>query len=176
MTDNNKNDEKRVKAIFQEAQKASLESDPFMKTRVLAELRIAKEKKRGLFWKSLAFASPVAVAAALLLVFFFSTPSFKASVNSNVLVKVEIKEIKSQIAYAEIDLPTGVQFYSSSYPEIALDRSLVLAIDDDFINGHIPIVIKSEETGTKKIKVNLLDQDKRTIEKRFIKINFTSHT
>ena len=171
----NKNEE-IIKSIFQEAEKLPLDSDPFMKTRILAELRIAKERERSLIWKSLAFTSPVIVAAVLLLVFFFWSSSFKAGINQNILVKIEIKEIKSQIAFAQIELPEGVSFYSKSYPEISRDRTLLLAIDDSFVTGHIPIVIKSSEAGSKKLKINFLDANKRSIEERFIKINFRDAT
>ena len=176
MTDNENKNEEIIKSIFQEAEKLPMDSDPFMKTRILAELRIAKERKRSLFWKISAFASPAIAVALLLLILFLKSPSFNASVDKNILVKIEVKEMKSQIAFAQIELPEGVHFYSKLYPEISKNRKLVLAVDDSFVKGYIPIIVKSEEAGSKKLTINFLDANQKSIEKRYIKIKFTNAT
>ncbi len=174
MTNYEKENEQRIKTLFQEAQKQPLDSNPFLKTRILAELKLAKEKKRSLMWKSFAFVSPLVVAAALLIVFFLQSSSFNAVINQNILVKIEVKEIDPKVAFAEIELPDGVYFHSKLYPDISKKRTLLFVIDESFLGGHIPIVIKSEKTGSKKLKVNFLNSEQKSVEKRFIKINFDS--
>ena len=112
MSDNNRNNEERVKAIFENARKYDPQADPFMKSKVMAKVMIERERSVKRLWKGFAIFSPVAIAAVLLLVFFLSGPvAFNASVNSKVLVKIEIKEIKSELAFAQIELPDGVSFF-----------------------------------------------------------------
>lgn len=171
MTNEDENRDK-VRSIFEKAQKLPIESNPFMKTRILAELRVAREKKRSFIWKSLALASPVFVAAVLILIFLFYGPSFKANIDQNILVKIEISEMKNEIAFAQIELPEGVYFYSKLYPQISEKRALVLAIDEGFVKGSIPIVVRSKEAGSKKLKVNFLDAEQKTVSSRYIKIDF----
>lgn len=175
MSDFDQNAEKRVKQIFEDAEKISLSPTPYLKTRILAEVRSSELEANGKSWKRWAIVSPVAVAVILLITFLLWTPAFKVSINQHVLVKVEVKQIKDlKVAYAEIELPEGVAFYSDRYPEMNSQRILTLGWSPSPAKSHLPFIIQSSTPGTKTIRVKFFDESRTLVIEKSLKISFKS--
>lgn len=168
-----KDTEERVRQIFRSDERAEFKPSQLLEVKVMAELdRLDSEvsKKR---WKWFAILSPVAVSALFLIFLNFQEPHFNVSVNRQVVVKLEVGDVKSlPIAYAEIDLPEGVEFYSERNPEIIKERSLMLAWESVVKNSHLPFVVKSSSGGMKRINIRFFDDMMNLVSEKSLKINF----
>lgn len=170
--------EERTKQIFAGLRQTDLGKAPLgLKTRVLAELRERRATRKARFWKWAAILSPVtsaAVAAVVWLGLQQQPSAFEAAVNRNILVKIEVADLRSeQIAFAEIELPDGVRFESSTYPELREKRSLVLAWSGSLEQASLPLVVRASDTGLKSVKVRFLNKERQTVEEKTVKIRFT---
>ncbi|MCM2321998.1 MAG: hypothetical protein NDJ90_01920 [Oligoflexia bacterium] len=154
------------------------EPSPFLKTRVLAELREQRRQRsvRSVWalWKpALGFSA----AAALMLVLWTGReargPVFPATAGQPVAVKVDMKEWGGQkVASAKVELPRGVRFYSRSFPAIEQKSTLDLAWKEDGAPGALPIVVKADENGLKTVRVKFFDEGKKLVGERLLKIRF----
>jgi hypothetical protein len=168
----------RIATLLRKARDEAPEPSPFLKTRVLARLRATtleqEQKTRLRFWKSIALLGPALSAAAVFVFLAFPRAEFHAQVNSPVAVRVQIDQAPrgEMIAFAEIELPAGVHFYSSRFAELRDQRTLFVAWDSKAERRHLPIAVQSDSTGTKKIRVKLLDSGRHLVEVREITIRF----
>lgn len=164
---------KKVQQILESAKNVNLPtSAPFMKTRVLAILEERKNAKKMLFWKWIGFLSPVASVVAFVLFTYVSTPTFTADIMQPVMVKVELKQASDiEVAFAEIELPEGVFFYSAKFPELKDKRSIRVAWSALKAN-ELPLVVSSNHTGKKTIQINLKGQDENKVGEKKIQILF----
>jgi hypothetical protein len=173
-----------TRAVLGRLREERITAPAFLDTRVLARvqatLRERREGHRGLlFWKALALSSlllAVAIGSHDLIrghgeqIAHFNAPARKA-----MLVNVEVQPLETaRIAYAEIDLPEGVGFYSTSHPELVTQRRLVLnwAARDRAIS-RFPFAILSNVAGLKKVHVRFRDSDDNLVEERSYQIQFT---
>ncbi len=163
-----------IRNLFSEAEESLQGPTPYMRTRILANLREGRANQRTLLWKRLAFSSPIVSAIVLAVVFLNgSEPAFRASVNEKVLVKVEVQGMKEMpVSFAEIELPSNVFFYSEKYPELASQKQIRLAWSYVQEMGSLPIVIQSRDAGIKPVKVRFLDHDLKLVKEREIAIQF----
>jgi hypothetical protein len=174
---NNQHDENKrlVDLVFNEARQMDLHPSPYMKTRILAELRDRKSRKQSVnLWKRVA-AGCFAMALGLLIwTSTMKSTAFEAVVNQPYVVRVEMAELQTElIAGAEIELPDGVYFYSEAYPELKEKRNLDLAWNGNLNKPVLPFVINGEHKGIKEVKVKFFDRERKVIAERALKIAFS---
>ncbi len=170
--------EKKSKEIFETFKRSSLGASPYLKTRVLAELDAKKRHQTVVFWKRTAIASTASLFLLIvaLLFMFNREPSegFNAFTGQPLLVKVSISDIKDyNVAYAEVELPEKVTFYSKTNLDVMGARSLTLFNEPS--DKDLPFVIRSEEKGVKEVKVTLYDDSDQVILEKKINIKFVNH-
>lgn len=171
------NEEQRAKAIFAKARSADAGPSVYMKTRVLAELRERRQALSLRRWKFWGVASPVASAFLIAIGFLAGhsptqAPDLTASTHRLVAVRIELSQVKNA-NFAEIILPEDVHFYSEKFPTLEQKQSITMAWSGGAENTKLPVVIRSDELGRKKIEIRILDQNRRVIEKRSLNIEFT---
>ncbi|MEQ1877154.1 MAG: hypothetical protein ABL958_10940 [Bdellovibrionia bacterium] len=161
-------------AAFASARQMDLQPSPYMKTRILAELRDRKSRTQSVsLWKRVAVACSAMAAVALIWTSMSKSTAFEAVVNQPYVVKVEMAELQKElIATAEIALPDGVTFYSENYPELREKRNLELAWNGDLKQAVLPFVINGGHKGLKEVKVRFFSADKKVVAERVLKIDF----
>ena len=86
---------------------------------------------------------------------------------------MEVAELRgSAIAYAEIELPDDVTFYSEKYPDLHEERGLRLAWLERYEKDALPIVVRSSTPGLKRVELRFLDQNGTVLEERQLEIDF----
>jgi hypothetical protein len=164
---------KIIQELFRKANPEIGGPTPYLKTRVLARLREQKSRSHAFKWKWFAALSSASTLGLLAFFLLNSNPDFTARSGQPVLVKVELQNLNvTTVAYAEIELPEGVHFYSGKYPEMNGKRSLTLAWDSSFDQGKLPFVVKSDEAGSRKIHIFLKDGNNRVVGEKFVQIRF----
>jgi hypothetical protein len=177
MHDKDKENELQIKGIFAEAQKTELAPSAFLKTRILANIRGLQMEKQNRIFKRFAFAAPIAAIILVLLIIFIPESGMQIMTNQNVLVKIEIKEIGSlDIAYAEIDLPDGVTFYSVRHPEINSQQNITIAWTPQTETSKLPFIINAKTAGKKAIKIKFFDDNNNLVKEKSLNINFRANS
>ncbi len=168
------NEDQKIQALFKAANAEIGGPTPYLKTRVLAHMR--EKNSRVSIWSWKGFAVLSTVTSLMLAVILFQkggSSDFIAATGKPVLVKVELEQVQnSQIAYAEIVLPEGVNFYSAQFPELKDQRSLSLAWNESVQNAKLPFVIQSNLAGIQKIKVLMKDGNNNVLREKTIVISF----
>ena len=173
MVDSNNDDEGRIRQIFRVADEELSGPDPLLKRRILAHLEEAAIQAKLRRWRRWAILSPLAAALLLLVIFAQRPGAFEAQVNTAVLIRVEVEELRgSDIAYAEIELADDVSFYSKTYPELEGEREIRLAWIDRYEKDALPIVVQASRPGLKRVKLRFLDRNDAVLEERELKIDF----
>jgi hypothetical protein len=163
-----------VEKAFNEARQMDLQPSPYMRTRILAELRERKSLYLTVaLWKRLAGGSIALVLGLLIWTSTKKATGFEAVVNQPYAVRVEMAELQTElIAGAEISLPDGVYFYSEAYPELKEKRSLDLAWNGSLSQSVLPFVINGSEKGKKDVKIKFFDNQRKVIAERTLNIEF----
>jgi hypothetical protein len=173
MNERSNNDEQRVKEIFRQAERNPLEPSPFLKTRILARVREAKAERSRFHWKVWALASSAATLLLLTVILWPMKSALIANVNQQVAVRVEVKALdKNIVAYAKVELPDGVSFVSTKYPELEKEREVSLAWMPEFDRSGLPVVIQASSVGKKTIRILLLDRNNAVRETKEVTITF----
>ena len=177
MNDLDTQTEQSVKRILAEARRAAPEPSPYLKTRVLAELRSRNQERKLRVWKFLALGSGAFSALIVASLFLVSKSakdgSYVAQVNERVLIRVEVEKLQGQgVKFAEVELPKGVQFYSERYPELKDLRSVTLAWNESMDLSRLPVVIQATEAGSKKIRIRFLGSDHALLKEQQVTIKF----
>lgn len=175
--------EKLVANAFAIARRTPVAASPFLETRILAELKTRKERhswSRQLFiWRALA-----ATCAALTL-FVVSREllpgsgkhTFQAQARQAMVVSVEVQSLESSpIAFAEIDLPEGVSFFSKAHPELAGQRNLMIpwSPEPGKALARFPFAIRGEKTGEQLLHVRFRDSSGALVTERALHIKFNA--
>jgi len=174
----NMNHEALVKQALREVKSIGLASSPYLKTRVLAELRDRKQDSilsKIKLWKRIALVSTSLCLGLTLFSFYKQTPNeqmLQASINIPYMVKLSINEFQGKFESAEISVPDGVTFYSKSYPAIQKQRILELEWENSLGRSHLIFVVKGMELGEKKVKVKFYDSQGALISEKTLKIDF----
>jgi hypothetical protein len=160
-----------LKQVFDGLRALPIEADPYLDTRVLAQLRERKRSGHSLaWWRRLAIGSSAvsAVALALLVVWFVRGTTYEAFVDQPFVVRIELKDLnQDKIAKARIELPEGVYFDIEQYPELKDQKTLTLhwtKRDSEVF----PFVLSATEAGVKTVKVKFFnDRDDVVAERIF---------
>ena len=170
--------EKSVKEIFAQARKIPVAEIPYLETRVMAHLMERQHHRVGLnFWKALS------VVSLLLCVFVISRQSFhpnrgnevslQASVDEAMVVRVGLERLDANnVAYAEIDLPPGVYFYSKAHSDLMNEKNLMIAWNQPQGAKSFPFAIQAKETGKRQIFVRFLDRNHKLVAERILNMQF----
>jgi len=173
VVDSNDENEDRIRQLFRTADEGLPEPSPSLETRILAHLKQEATRAKLRRWRRWAILSPVAAAVVLLVVFAQRPPLLEAPVNTAVLIRVEVRELRgSDIAYAEVELADDVTFYSKRYPELEQEREIRLAWTDRYEKEALPIVVQASRPGIKEVKLRFLDRNDVVLEERALKIDF----
>jgi len=174
-------DAPELSTLFSNARKTFFKTSPYLKTRVLANLRVRNQhKKRVSLWRWVALS-----ASSLALVGFISVAwlSRKATISENTFqaqtetpfaVRVEVAALSDQaIEFIEVELPEGVYFHSKKHPAIREQRTLVVHWSPERSQKRFfPFVISSEKTGVSVVKVKFMGADQKPISHKMVKIDF----
>ena len=173
MVDSNREIEDRIRQLFAAGDGALPEPSPFLETRILARLTENAHRAKLRRWRRWAILSPLAAGALVLSIFVYRPAEFQAPVNTSILIRVEVEELRgSAIAYAEVELPDDVTFYSEKYPELTEEREIRLAWLDRYEKDSLPIVVRASTPGLKRVKLRFLDQNETVLEERQLEIDF----
>lgn len=167
--------EKKVKSVFEKARSLTYEPSPYFETRVLAELRDRKSRQHGLiFWKRVAFAASTACLAVFLYVYLFvGTTIYNAEIHQAVAIRVELaKPAEGEIAFAQVDLPEGLRFYSQRHPELQNQKQLQIAWDSIKDKKFLPFVVMADHTGIQIVTVSFYDSENALVAKKTLRIRF----
>jgi hypothetical protein len=168
-------EEIQLNALFARVRAADIEAPPYLKTRVLAQLRDLKKQNRSLlFWKALS-------AGSLLGLLFLGALSFNLYQKSNsdgltkqaYVIHIDFNQAdRDVVAKAEVELPEDVHFVSSK-KEIREERTLSLPVDVKVAGrGKLPFVVTSDYSGEKEIKVRLLNENNELVREQILKLKF----
>jgi hypothetical protein len=167
------NNERRVNGLFRQADEIPLEPSPFLKTRILAHVREARAKRSGLCWKVWALASSAASLLLLALVLWPMKSSLIANVDQKIAVRVEVAALEDNVvAYAKVELPEGVSFVSTKYPELQKARGVTLAWIPEFERHGLPVIIQASSPGRKTVRILLLDRNHAVRKTKEVTITF----
>jgi hypothetical protein len=173
VVDSSNEDEGRIRQIFRAADEGLPEPNPFLEKRILAHLEEATARARLRRWRRWAILSPLAAALLLVVVFAQRPAVFEAQVDTAVLIRVEVEELRgSDIAHAEVELADDVIFYSKRYPELGEEREVRLTWVDRYEKDALPIVVQARRPGLKRVKLRFLDRSGAVLEERELKIHF----
>ena len=173
MVDSNREIEDRIRQLFDAGDEALPEPSPFLKTRILARLTENAEQAKLRRWRRWAILSPLAAAALVLAILVYRPAEFQAPVNTSVLIRVAVEELRGDaIAFAEIELPDDVTFYSEKYPELIEEREIRVTWLDQYEKDALPIVVRASTPGLKRVKLRFLDQNEAVLEERQLEIDF----
>jgi hypothetical protein len=169
--------EQNVKRLLAEARRAAPEPSPYLKTRILAELRSRNQERTVRIWKFLALGSgafSALIVASLFMISKSNEGTYVAQVDERVLIRVEVQKFEGQkdVRFAEVDLPAGVHFYSEKYPELKEQRSVTLAWNNDMNLTRLPVVIQASESGSKKIRIRFLGSEHELVKEQQVTIKF----
>jgi hypothetical protein len=171
--------EKDISNLFANAKEDfASEINPYLKTRILAN--VAANPATDNIWSFLQnpwlmFLQGGLVALVLIFAFNkFNEGQIQGMVGQAYAINIELEKInKNTIAFIKIDLPSEVQFYTKSSESFLKDkRTLTLPISTLEAFEKFPVVIKSHNKGLKQIKLTLLDDKKKIVKERHIKMNF----
>jgi hypothetical protein len=171
-------DEQRMKQIFRNIGNSAPEPSPFLKTRVLAQLREEQRLDAQKSWGSIFKYLTAGLVSALALVVSYQTlvknsGALRAQSSRPVALRLETKDLKAKgVSHAKIELAEGMAFYSAQFPEIQEHRILDLRLENDEIGQPLAIVIRSHETGSKSVKVQFFDDNEQVVAERIVKIRF----
>lgn len=164
------------KAALQSLKSLSMEPSPFLKTRVLAQMRERKQEKVGFFKKYFMHAG---LATAFLFVITFSFLQNKTvmptyTTGQDYVIRMDIRPYKdSKIAYAEVVLGDGkVEFSSSKFSEISAQKKLTVSWENLVEKQFLPIVIKGMRAGQSKVVVNFYDSENNLVKSQDVNLNF----
>jgi hypothetical protein len=171
-----------LKEVFAKARSQKLEASPFLETRVVARVQEAGRKaSRLMIWKT--FSALCAAAGLAVVAFRVGLPTgangqsatFAARVNEGLVVRVEFQKFdRERIAFAEIDLPPGVFFYSKKNPGLREKRTLMIAWDKSNPKPYFPFAIEGKDTGSRVVYVRFLDENYGVVGERKLDIRFSA--
>jgi hypothetical protein len=163
-----------LNSLFQQARKADFEPSPYMRTRILAQLRDdQKPAARIKIWKLF-----TAISLSALVLVSAYTLNLMSKIESNgvvtqaYVIHVNFNENDlAQVAKAEVVLPDDVNFVSKGLAQNK--RSLKLPIDVKSVGrGKLPFVVTSKTDGEKLIRVRLLDENDNLIREQDLNFKF----
>ncbi len=150
-----------IKTVFNGLRQLPHEAEPYLETRVLAQLRERRKHGNSLvWWKRLAIGTSAfsALAVALLVVWFVRGTTYEAFVDQPFVVRIELKDLNQEkIAKARIELPPGVRFDIEQYPELKDAKTLTLHWTKQDSTGVFPFVLSATEAGLKTVKVKFFN-------------------
>lgn len=171
--------ELRTAAALGKLRGLDLRPSPYMKTRVMALYREKQRKSQQIrFWRVFSALSGSIAAAVIVLAlsplnpFSASNGYYGATVNRQIAIRLDLSAESEQVAYVEVTLPNGVEFYSKRFPELASQRMLTLPKPQG-AGESLPIVVLSNQAGIKDVTVKFLGSDKQILAVRKLKIKFT---
>ncbi len=155
-----------------------LDVPAFLETRVLSEYRSNQKHSHQLFvWKSIALTLSLLIIAFVGFYQIQYHSTFQAIAFQPIELQIDLKEARSsKIAYALVELPDGVQFYSKKFPEVGNKKSLKFNLAkkiDKF--DYYSIVVHSNSVGLKKIKVHFFDSESKLISVRDMDVQFMTN-
>jgi len=167
-----------VEAAFQKARRIPISPPPFLETRVLAGLRERQHKSRKLvFWQTIAVFSAAFSLFVVSRDWLRSTRElapYRAQIQQATLVSVEVQPLESsQIAFAEIDLPEGVTFFSKAHPELAGQRNLTIPWSPETGKSRFPFAIRGDNTGIQTVYVRFRDNQGTLLVEKALNIRFS---
>lgn len=120
------------------------------------------------------------LVSLILLIFLFHSMYKNHQYNKDVLIAENLKpqslkvsldnSSNAVIEYIRIEMPLGVYFYSEMSPEIREKKVFVIYPDKD--SKEVPVLIKSEDTGIKELKVTFHDLNGQQVAEKIIKLKF----
>jgi hypothetical protein len=169
----------QVANLFQKAREIELEPSPYFETRVLASCRLFQRQQSHIMkWRFFGLVS--SCAAALLLILFLSQTEngvFKANIHKAVAVRVTVEQAPDQmVAFAQVDLPEGVYFYSKRYPGLREQRRMRLPAELFSKQKELPFVVMAENSGKKTVRVSFFDSNDNFLYDKRFNINFIDQT
>ena len=168
------------KAALQSLKSLSMEPSPFLKTRVLAQMRERKQSQVGTvhgYIKKYFMHAGLATAFIFVVTFSFLQnktviPTYETG--QAYVIRMDIRPYKdSKIAYAEVVLgDERVQFSSSKFAEISAQKKLTVSWDNLVEKQFLPIVIKGMSAGQSKVVVNFYDSENNLVKSQDVNLNF----
>jgi hypothetical protein len=167
-----------VDSAFNEARRIGMEPSPYLRTRILAELRERNSRKSTInLWRWVASGCFTMAMGLLIWTSVMKHPAFEAAVHQPYVVRVEMAELQTElIAGAEISLPDGVYFYSEAIPDLKEKRVLDLAWNARLNKPVLPFVIKGEGKGFRQVKVKFFNSAREVVAERTLTIEFKDKT
>lgn len=163
-----------LQGLFSEVRKADFSAPPFLKTRVMAQLRESRSMKRSLFfYKALSSVALAALVAVSVISLRPGSPVSENVMNQVYVIHVDFnQDDQARVAKAEVELPEGVQF-ESKRPEVRELRRMKLPVSVSAVGrGKLPFVLSSKDAGEKFIRVKLLDHEDRVVREQTMKFRF----
>lgn len=174
MSDANDKLSPEMQKVFEGLRQLPLEADPYLESRVLAQLRERRgQGKQLLRWKRLAIgASAFSVLAVALLVFRLTgETTYEAFVDRPFVVRIELKSLnQDKIAKAKIELPPGVHFDLEDYPDLKDQSELTLHWTRQEGAGVFPFVLSATEPGSKTVRVKFFDEHDGLVAERVFQL------
>lgn len=177
--DSTDGDFKQIKSLFAAAEATELDPSPYMRTRILANLRDEEESRwpRTRVWKFF-----TVMSAFAFLIMTAHSYSLMNKIESNgaamesYVIHVNFNENDlTRVTKAEVVLPDGVKFVSKN-GNIADKKVLRLPIDIKSIGrGKLPFVVTASTDGEKQITVRLLNDDNEVIRDQVLKFKFAKN-
>lgn len=161
-----------------------VEPSPYMKTRVLARAREAKEKSRMRFRWFYVFAGSCASAFVAAIVSFqmmkggeVHAPENFMALNEPYMIKADLREMQGKdLAYVRVELDGQVVFASKRFANVSEMRSLTLSWENLLGKQYLPVVVKGTESGNSHVRVHFYDKENNLIKTQDFSLDFNKGT
>lgn len=164
-----------LKKLFQNVHDADFEPSPYMRTRILSQLREdQKPAVRIQIWKLLTIFSLTAlVLVGTFAITLMNRIEITGVASQAYVIHVNFNENDlHQVAQAEVVLPDDVNFVSKKRLDDST-RTLKLPINIKSAGrGKLPFVVTSKTDGKKLIRVRLLDENDNVVREQVLNFKF----
>ena len=173
----NDKDKKQYEEAIKALQGIHAEPSPYMKTRILANVREAEAQKQKAFpWLQLVFGS-LAAAALAVVITFQVMPTSQGEVvalGKPYLVKADLRLLEeADLSYVKVELVGSVQFSSDKFEHIKEMRSLTLSWDKLVGKQYLPVVVKGVEKGESHVKIHFYNDAGEVVKTQDYQLDFT---
>lgn len=98
------------------------------------------------------------------------TMPFVALTQTPMVIKVELKDLRTSVVHARIVLSKGLHFYSEKFPQLSSQDRLELEWETPGAPAILPIVVQAESAGSEMVNVKLFNAQDQVVAERIFQI------
>lgn len=172
-----KEEQEKYNKALQELKSLKVDSSPFLKTRVMANLETSKSVSNPLKrWIPALLGSVATVAIALVLSFQMGQQTqteMLVELGKPYMLKADLRpHAQVEASYITLELEGKIEFSSQKFAKIRELRSLKMSWENLAGKQYLPIVIKGVGKGYSVVKLHFYDENHNLIKTQTYDFNF----